>query len=96
MRGKGDLGGNSVHPVVRTDGMSVRPCGGTEITHPVWIIVVTITDKATGERIEERELDSELRFDDRSESESIVARVSTLSASDFFASVLTCRNLTSM
>jgi hypothetical protein len=67
-----------------------RPAIGAR---PVWTIIVAITDKTTGERIEECELDSELRFDDRSQCESIVAKISPLPDSHFFASALTCRTL---
>jgi hypothetical protein len=66
----------------------------TKITDPVWTIVVTITDKATGKRLDEGELDPGLRFADRSQCESILAKVSPLFDRRSFASALTCRKVT--
>jgi hypothetical protein len=69
---------------------------GAKITRTVWIIVVTITDRSTGERIEERELDSDLRFGGRGQCESIVAKAGLLPDNHLLSTVLTCREITLM
>jgi hypothetical protein len=66
----------------------------TIITRPVWVIVLTITDKTTGERLEERELDTELRFKDRAQCELILTKAGPIPDSHFFATAMTCRELT--
>jgi hypothetical protein len=37
---------------------------GTRIMYPDWVIILTVTDLATGTQLEQIELDSELRFED--------------------------------
>ena len=78
-------------------GLVVSLCAhaeSTKITRPVWVIVLTITDKTTGERLEERQLDSELIFEDRAQCELILTKAGPVHDSHFFATVMTCRELT--
>jgi hypothetical protein len=78
-------------------GLVVSLCAHADsarITRPVWVIVLTITDKTTGKRVKEHEIGSELRFDDRAQCESIVAKAGPLPDSHFFVTVMTCRELT--
>jgi hypothetical protein len=64
-----------------------------EATHSYWAIILTITDLATGAQLEQRELDSDLRFDGPIECKSIVAKVGHIPRSDHFAAALTCRKI---
>jgi hypothetical protein len=64
-----------------------------KVMHRDWAIMLTITDLATGARLERLELDSELRFDGPNECKSIVAKVGRMPASDHFAAILTCRKV---
>jgi hypothetical protein len=64
-----------------------------QIAHSRWIIILTVTDLATGTQLEQRELDADLRFDDQGQCEAIVAKVGPLHRSDNFAAVLTCRKI---
>jgi hypothetical protein len=63
------------------------------VTHPVWVIVMTITNVTTGEQIEEQELDPELEFDDLAQCESIVAKAGPIPESHELATVLACREV---
>jgi hypothetical protein len=76
----------------------VSPCAhadSAKIARPQWAIVMTITDRTTGAQLKQRELDSELKFEDRSECELIVAKVGPIVPSnDNLAVVLTCREVT--
>jgi len=56
-----------------------------------WSIILKVTDLTTGTTVEQRELDSDLRFDDRMECKSIVAKVGHIPASDHFIAALMCR-----
>ena len=62
-----------------------------QIARPHWIIILTITDRSTGARIERRELDANSEFDDSRDCKSLVANVGPIPASDHFRAVLTCR-----
>jgi len=65
------------------------------ITRPVWVIVLTITDRATGVQLAQSELNSRLEFDDRARCESIVAKAApAMPSSEDFIPVLTCREVT--
>lgn len=57
---------------------------------------MTITDKTTGKRLEDHELDSALEFDDAAHCRSVVAQVGPLPDSNYLATVLTCREITSI
>jgi len=59
--------------------------------HRRWSIILKVTDLTTGATVEQRELDSDLRFDDRMECKSIVAKVGHIPASDHFIGALMCR-----
>jgi hypothetical protein len=76
----------------------VCPCahaGSAKIARPRWVIVVTVTDRATGAQLEKRELDRDLEFDDPRECELIVAKVGpVVPPSDHLEIVLTCREVT--
>ena len=64
------------------------------ITRPFWAIFVTITDKTTGERMKKDEIVPDLRFDDRAQCESIVAKAGSIPDNHDLATVLTCRQIT--
>jgi hypothetical protein len=67
-----------------------------KVTRPVWVIVMTLTNRATGKRVREHELDPEMRFDDPAECERLVAQAGAIPGTDDFSVVLTCRLLTSV
>jgi hypothetical protein len=74
-------------------GLSAHADNGP-ITRSQWIIVLTFTDRATGELIEEHELDAELEFDDPRKCESVVAKaIPTIPLSASFVTGLTCRKV---
>jgi hypothetical protein len=78
-------------------GLVVSPCAHadtTKLTRPRWAIVMTVTDRTSGELLEQRELDTELEFDDVAQCESIVARVGPIADDHSLAIVLTCREVT--
>jgi hypothetical protein len=85
-------------PLALLWGLVVSPSAhadSAKIARPQWAIVLTITDRTTGTQLKQRELDSELKFDDRSECELIVAKVGPIvPPSDDLAVVLTCREVT--
>ena len=63
-------------------GLIVSLCAhadSAKITRPFWAIFVTVTDKTTGERMRKDEIVPDLRFDDRAQCESIVAKAGYLS-----------------
>ena len=64
-----------------------------QIARPHWIIILTITNRNTGARIEQLELDANSEFDTLRHCKSIVAIVGTIPASDHFRAVLTCRKV---
>jgi hypothetical protein len=77
-------------------GVLVTQCAhadNAQITRPRWVIVVTITDLSTGKQLEQRELGSELEFDDPKECKSIVAEVGPIPPGDHMAVALTCRKV---
>jgi hypothetical protein len=58
-----------------------------------WVIVVTVIDRTTGERVKQSELrDSELEFDDSAKCKKIVAMTHPALDGNFTA-VLTCRKV---
>ena len=67
-----------------------------KVTRPVWVIVVTLTNRTTGKRVREHELDPEMRFDDQVECERLVTQAGPIPGTDDFSVVLTCRLLTSV
>jgi hypothetical protein len=67
-----------------------------EISRPFWVIVVTVTDKTTGERTKWEEIVSDLRFNDRAQCELIVTQTGSIRDSHDFATFLTCRQITSI
>ena len=64
-----------------------------QVARARWIIILTVTDLATGAQLEQRELDADLRFDGLDQCEAIVAKVGPVHRSDNFAAVLTCRKI---
>lgn len=58
-----------------------------------WTIVVTITNRNTGERVEQHELDPELRFEDPTRCKSILSKVGSIPSGESLSVVLTCRKL---
>jgi hypothetical protein len=64
-----------------------------KVTHPHWIIILTITDLTTGVQLEQLKLDSRLRFDDPIECRSIVAEMGHIPTGDHFDAALTCRKV---
>ena len=75
-------------------GVLVSVCahaGTAKVTHPRWVIILTVTDRATGAQIEQLEVDSGLRFHDPVECKSVVAKVGRMPTSDHFSAALTCR-----
>jgi hypothetical protein len=69
--------------------------GGARLTRPVWVIVLTITDRATGVPLRESELNSRFEFDDRARCESLVAKAApAMPSSEDFIAVLRCREVT--
>jgi hypothetical protein len=67
-----------------------------KVTRPVWVIVVTLTNRTTGKRVREDELGPEMRFDDQAQCEWLVAQAGPIPGTDDFSVVLTCRLLTSV
>jgi hypothetical protein len=67
-----------------------------KVTRPVWVIVVTLTNRTTGKRVREDELDPEMRFDNQAQCERLVAQTGAIPGTDDFLVVLTCRLLTSV
>ena len=64
--------------------------GAAEIVHPRWVIVLTVTDLTTGTKLEQRELDPRLQFDDLGHCKSVVAKAGPIPSSDHFGAVITC------
>jgi hypothetical protein len=63
------------------------------VQHPSWVIIATVIDRTTGERVQQSELqDSELEFDDPAKCKAIVAMVHPVQSGDF-ATVLNCRKV---
>ena len=67
-----------------------------KVTRPVWVIVVTLTNRTTGKRVREDELDPEMRFDNQAQCERLVAQAGSIPGTDDFSVVLTCRLLISV
>jgi hypothetical protein len=66
-----------------------------EIQRPHWVIVVTIIDLNTGERVAQSKLGGpELEFDDLATCESVIQRVRTI-PSEHSAALLKCRKVES-
>jgi hypothetical protein len=66
-----------------------------EIQRPHWVIVATIIDLATGERVAQGKLGGpELQFDDLATCKSVIERVHTI-PSEHSAAVLVCRKVES-
>jgi hypothetical protein len=62
---------------------------------PRWVIILTVSDRTTGARIEKRELDADLQFDNPAQCRSLVSKVGAVPPSDHFTAVLTCRKVAS-
>jgi hypothetical protein len=58
-----------------------------------WVIILTITDRSTGARVERRELDANSQFDNLRQCRSLVTDVGPIPVSDHFRAVLTCRKV---
>jgi hypothetical protein len=69
---------------------------GAEISRPFSVIVVTVTDKTTGERTKWEEIVSDLRFNDRAQCELIVTQAGSTRDGHDLATVLTCRQIISI
>jgi hypothetical protein len=69
---------------------------GAEISRPFWVIVVTVTDKTTGERTKWEEIFSDLRLNDRAQCESIITKAGSMRDGHDLATVLTCRQIISI
>jgi hypothetical protein len=59
-----------------------------------WAIFVTVTDKTTVERVKKDEIVPDLRFDDKAQWESSVAKAGPIPDNHDLATVLTCRQIT--
>jgi hypothetical protein len=64
-----------------------------QVTRPRWVIFLTITDRTTGEQVEQHELEVDLTFEDLSHCQSFVALVGPIPSRGDFAAVLTCREI---
>ena len=64
-----------------------------QIARARWVIILTITDRNTGARLERHELDSDSQFDNLRQCRSLVTNVGPIPASDHFRAVLTCRKV---
>jgi hypothetical protein len=65
----------------------------TPVQHSCWVIIATVIDRITGERIQQSELqDHELEFDDAAKCKAVVARVHPVQSGDF-TTVLRCRKV---
>jgi hypothetical protein len=62
-------------------------------THSRWVIILTLTDATSGKLVEQRDLDSELEFDDAIKCDAILARVRPIPVSGNLAAALTCRKV---
>jgi hypothetical protein len=77
-------------------GMLMSMCAharDASVRRPHWVIILTITDSTTGKRVEQKELDPNMEFDDANECKSMVARVGAIPGSGSFAAALTCRKV---
>jgi hypothetical protein len=77
-------------------GFSVNQCAHAaepNWRHPHWVIIATLIDRATGERLRQTKLGgSELVFDDLVQCESIVGKVHP-TPSEHVTAILTCRKV---
>ena len=61
--------------------------------HPHWVIIATLIDRATGERLKQIKLGGpELKFDDPAQCKSIIGKVHP-TPSEHVTAVLTCRKV---
>jgi hypothetical protein len=58
-----------------------------------WVIVLTITERATGAQVEQRELDINVNFDDLGDCQSFLAKMGPIHPSENFAAALACRKV---
>ena len=66
-----------------------------ESTRPRWIIILTITDRNTGERLDQKKVGgSDIEFDDPNECKSVVALAGPIRTTEGYVAVLTCRQVT--
>jgi hypothetical protein len=66
-----------------------------KVTRPVGVIVVTLTNRTSGKRVEGRKL-PEMPFDGQAQCERLVAQAGRIPGTHFFSVVLTWRLLTSV
>jgi hypothetical protein len=72
---------------------SLRVYAQPPVRRPCWVVVVTVIDRTTGERIKQTELrESELEFDEPAKCKAVVAMTHPVQNGDFTA-VLTCRKV---
>jgi hypothetical protein len=65
----------------------------SNLRHPHWVIIATIIDRATGERLKQTKLGGpELKFDDPAQCKSIIRKVHP-TPSEHVTAVLTCRKV---
>ena len=65
----------------------------SNLRHPHWVIIATIIDRATGERLKQTKLGGpELKFDDPAHCKSIIGKVHPI-PSEHVTTVLTCRKV---
>ena len=77
-------------------GLSVGQLAHAEeakVQRPHWVIIATLIDRTTGERLDQSKLEGrELEFDDQAKCKSTLDEVH-VSASERFAIVLTCQKV---
>jgi hypothetical protein len=77
-------------------GVLVGQCAPAEQSnsrHPHWVIIATMIDRTTGERLDQAKLGGpELEFDDPAQCQSIVRKVHPIPSANV-AAVLTCRKV---
>jgi hypothetical protein len=72
---------------------SLRVYAQAPVRRPCWVVVVTVVDRTTGQRIKQSELrESELEFDQPAKCKQVVAMTHPVQNGDFTA-VLTCRKV---
>ena len=65
----------------------------SNMRHPHWVIIATLIDRATGERLKQIKLGGpELKFDDPAHCKSIIGKVHP-TPSEHVTAVLTCRKV---
>jgi hypothetical protein len=69
------------------------PADDAKGMHSRWVIILTLTDTASGTLVEQGDLDAELEFDDPGKCQSILAGVRPIPVSGNLAAALTCRKV---